>query len=292
MSPEIVSIPLDRIIVGKRLRAVDPNSVLLIAASFLETGQHTPIDVGPAGPDGRHPLIAGGHRVAAAREAGLDALQARIFQGDALQAQLLEIDENLMRRGLNEMDRAVFLARRKEIYEALNPQTQHGKNEKRQNVVSGMPAFTEEVAGRLGLSRRQIERSVARARIEPELREQLALTRWADHGATLDALAKAPPLVRARLVTALTRADQPARNITAALAECQPGLNPTRSADDEHLARLQAAWRKAPKKVRDQFLGFILSSDGLTRVLATEILEAAEDDEGRVLAALGRGRAA
>lgn len=290
---EIISLPLDRIVVGKRLRAVDPDTVAMIAASFQETGQHTPIDVGPAAEDGRHPLIAGGHRYAAAAEAGLSFLQARVFRGDALRAQLLEIDENLMRRGLNELDRAVFLSRRKELYEAINPLTKQGKGKERQNVVLfDTPAFTEDVAARLGLSRRQIERSVARARIEPELRERLALTRWADHGSTLDALAKAPPNVRAKLVAALTRDEDPVRNIAAAFAEVLPRLNTVRSADDEHLVRLQTAWRKAPKRARDQFLAFILSSDGPARVLATEILEAQDAGEARMLSAIGARSAA
>ena len=61
----------------------------LLAASLTESGQHTPIHVGPADSDGRHQLIAGAHRVAAARRIGLATLQATIFRGDALQAQLL-----------------------------------------------------------------------------------------------------------------------------------------------------------------------------------------------------------
>ena len=70
MSDEpIVTIPTARVIVGKRLRMVDPAAVALIAASMAESGQHTAIHVGPADAHGNHPLIAGAHRVAAAREA-------------------------------------------------------------------------------------------------------------------------------------------------------------------------------------------------------------------------------
>lgn len=296
MAPEIVSIPIHRILVGKRLRAVDADYVQLLAASMAESGQHTPIQVGPANADGCHRLIAGAHRVAAAGEAELAALQAIVFTGSELQAELLEVDENLLRRELSELDRAVFLAKRKAIYEALNPDARHGGDRTKQveenfHLLPLQGSFAVETARKLGISDRQVRTYLMRARIEPELRALLAGTRWADHGATLDALAKAAPLVRGKLVHALTRPIDPARNLAAALAEVEPRLNPARSADDEHLARLQTVWRKASKRARDQFLRFILTSDGPAQMLATEILEAYGTGEERVLSALG-GRAA
>ncbi|MEI6161369.1 MAG: ParB N-terminal domain-containing protein [Roseococcus sp.] len=294
MSPEIVSIPLERIIVGNRLRAVDADYVELLAASMAESGQHTPIQVGPADAQGRHRLIAGAHRHSAARIAGLPSLQAIIFSGNELQAELLEVDENLLRRELSELDRAVFLAKRKAIYEALFPEARHGgdrksdQTEENFHLLPGRQSFAAETAKKLGVSDRQVRTYLMRARIEPELRALLAASRWADHGATLDALAKAPPATRAKLVAALTREEAPARTIAAAMAEVEPRLNPQRSADDEHLARLQTAWRKAPKRARDMFLGFILANDAAAQARAVELLEGKLSDEDRVLGAIGR----
>jgi len=153
-------------------------------------------------------------------------------------------------------------------------------------------SFAVETAKKLVISDRQVRTYLIRARIEPELRAQLAPTRWADHGATLDALAKAAPATRAKLVEALTRIIEPARNIAAALAEVEPRLNTKRSADDEHLARLQTAWRKAPKRARDLFLASILANDGPTATTAREILDVRETGEGRVLSAISGARAA
>lgn len=294
----MITLPLDRIIVGKRLRPVDADYVQMLARSMRESGQHTPIQVGPAGDDGRHTLIAGGHRVAAAAAAALPALQAIVFTGSELEARLLEVDENLMRHELSELDRAVFLAERKVIYEAMRPQTRHGGDRTSKQVEENFhllppgESFAAATAKKLGVSDRQVRSYLLRARIEPHLRERLAGTRWADHGSTLDALAKAPPNVRANLVAALTRDEDPVRNIAAAFAEVQPRLNTARSADDEHLVRLQTAWRKAPKRARDQFLAFILSSDGPARVLATEILEAQDAGEARMVSAIGARSAA
>ena len=294
MSPEIVTIPLDRILVGERLRAVDGDWVDLLAASMAETGQHTAIEVSPADGSGTHRLIAGAHRLAAAQQAGLGTIKAVIFEGGAYEEALREIDENLMRRGLSELDRAVFMAKRAEIYQLLHPETKKGgdrrsdQSDKNVALIPRQASFTFATAEKLGFSERQIQRILKRGRIEPELRARLAKSRWADHGATLDALAKAAPATRAKLVAALTREEAPARNIAAALIEVEPRLNPKRSADDEHLARLLTAWRKAPKRARDQFLGQILASDGPAQMLAVELLEAKLSDEDRVLGAIGR----
>jgi ParB family transcriptional regulator, chromosome partitioning protein len=294
MNPDTIVLPLDRILVGKRLRAIDYDYVSMLAASMLDSGQHTPIHVGPAGADGMYPLIAGGHRYAAAKLAGIETLTAQVFEGDALSAQLLEIDENLMRRGLSEMDRAVFLARRKDIYEALHPETGMGKAPKSKNdksvVLFQTPAFSEDVAEKVGLSRRSIERAIKRASIEPDLREMLAGTRWADNGATLDGLVRLEPLVRAKAVVALTRADGPAANLAAAVAEATNAREGQRNENDEQLARLQTGWRKAGRVARRSFLRIILETEPETRSLVRGLLAALDGgdaDEGRVLRAIG-----
>lgn len=284
MNSEVISLPLDRILIGRRLRAIDPDYAALMATSMAETGQHTPVHVGPADAEGVHPLIAGGHRCAAAKLVGLATVNAMVFRGDALAAQLLEIDENLMRRGLSEMDRAVFLSRRKEIYEALHPETGMGKAPKGQErqivVLSGMPAFSENVAEKLGLSRRSIERAISRARIEPDLRDLLARTCWADHGQTLDGLVRLSPENRRGAVLALTRAEAPAPNLPAAVAEVTGALEGVRSEGDNQFRRLESAWDKAERPVRRRWLRVILNAEPKSRVLMRELL--AEFDDGDV----------
>lgn len=295
MNSSVITLPLARIRVGKRLRALDTAWVSLVAASMAESGQHTPIHVGPADAEGMHPLIAGGHRVAAAREAGLESLAAIVFEGDALQSELLEIDENLMRRGLSEMDRAVFLARRKELYEALYPETGRGKStgksKTEENFRFARPeTFAATTAQKLGVSDRQVRTYLARARIEPDLRAALAPTRWADHGATLDALVRLTPEERRRAVLALTRAEEPAVNLAAALAEAKGVREAQRNPADEELARLQTAWRKAGKKARQQFLRIIIENEPEARRFVQDVLRDMEfEGEDRVTRALRHG---
>jgi uncharacterized ParB-like nuclease family protein len=80
MNKPIIAIPLTQIDVGPRLRPVDPAWVELLAASLAERGQDTPITVRPAEEAGRYMLVAGGHRVAAAEVAGLEALDAFVTE--------------------------------------------------------------------------------------------------------------------------------------------------------------------------------------------------------------------
>lgn len=258
-------IPLDRIDVEKRLRPVDHDYVLLIAESLRERGLDTPIAVAAAGPDGRHRLVAGGHRVAAARELGWETIAARIFEGDELQQQLQEIDENLIRRELSPLDRAVFLARRKEIYEALHPATKHGKASKKEKTtsLSSFPEhFARATAKKLGLDERTIQRATARAKIDAGVRALIASHAVAQSGAELDKLAAQPALMQVQIATCLTRDDKPCRTVGQALAELVGPAPASRQAEtNRQFAALLSAWRKAGRPARNQFLAH-LSSEG------------------------------
>lgn len=300
MAQTVLFLPLDKVRIGPRLRAVDADYVALLAASMAETGQHTPIHVGPADAEGMHPLIAGAHRCAAASQAGLTQIQALVFEGNALERRMLEIDENLMRRELSELDRAVFLAERKALYEALHPETAHGGDRRSDQVDKNghlilPPRFTAATAEKIGLSERSIRRIIGRAAITEAARQALAGTRWADHGATLDAIAKLPPEEQMPVVQELILADveRSKVNVAAAIAKVQGVVRRVAPSDsDAAHARLLRAWRGADAKARASFLAHILDTDGPIRTLACEILEAQETNENRVLGALNKGRAA
>lgn len=264
MNKQILSLPLDLVLVGERLRTVDEDYVALIAASMRERGQDTPITVGPADKDGHYRLIAGGHRMAAARLAGLATIDAIISEVTGLEADLLEIDENLMRRELSALDRAVFLARRKEVYEALHPQTAHGKAKKGKDLEksTGLSTFAERftaaTAAKLGVDERTIQRAVARAAIHPEVRAMIATLPIAESGAELDKLAALSPDDQFEVGEALTRGEKPARSVSAALVEIKGAPTLSRAAETaKQFQALMGAWKKAGKAARRQFLEFL-----------------------------------
>ncbi len=260
---QVHRIGLDLIDVGERLRPVDPDYVALLAASLAERGLDTPIVVSAGGPDGNHQLIAGAHRLAAARSLGWAEIEALVSDADELQAQLQEIDENLIRRELSALDRAVFLARRKEIYEALNPQTTRGKYDRKAKAKTSsvMPAsFAKATAAKLGLSDRSIQIAVRRAALPPDLRDAIATHPVADSGSELDKLLAQPEPRRRAIVAALTRAEKPARNVSAALRELVGPDATSRAAETQaQLNALLGAWRKAGTAARGQFLDFLAS---------------------------------
>lgn len=274
-------IPLDAIAVGDRLRAVDPDHVAHIAASIAQIGQQAPIHLAPPGGDGRHLLLAGAHRLEALRLLGQSFALAVIVDVDALDEQLIEIDENLMRRELSELDRAVFLARRKAIYEERHPEARAGgrrmkhpgdRSDLQVMLKHHLPpeaeGFHRDVAKKLGLAPSYVRQLLARARIEPELRAALAGSRWADHGSTLDAIARLhDPKVRRAIVDALTRAEAPARNLSEAQAEVL-GVRVRDKAEDQ-FKRLLAAWKKADAPARRRFEEFLRREreDALTETL-------------------------
>jgi len=261
MNRNIALIPLDQIDVGPRLRMLDEAWVELLAASLAERGQDTPITVRPSDAPGRFILVAGGHRVAAAEMAGLTALTAFVTAATDDEATLAEIDENLMRRELSALDRAVFLATRKDVYERLHPETAHGKakknkaQEKSASLHTFPMSFAKATAAKLGVDRSSIARAIARAAIPADVRAMIANHPVADSGAELDRLAGLTPDTQRKIAAALTRAEAPARNVGAAITEVV-GLPPTTPGYDQarEFLRLTEAWRKAGRGARQQFL--------------------------------------
>src|SRR3954469_21061134 len=68
-------------------------------------------------------LVAGAPRRPAGRRLGLAEIAATIVDLPKLERQLAEVDENLAGPTLTKAERALFTKRRKEIYEALHPET-------------------------------------------------------------------------------------------------------------------------------------------------------------------------
>jgi len=251
---ETQQIALSDIEIGERLRGIDQDWVGLLAASFAERGQDTPITVSIADDQGKHHLIAGAHRMAAALVCGWISIAANVVDADALTSKLMEIDENLMRRELSALDYAAFLAMRKTVHEQLYPDTRRGHNRSQRQFVAtvGKTSFSKETAARLGIDKRSVERAIRRFHdISPAQRGRLSGTRWADHGSALDALAALVPAEQEAVVDALLRAEAPARSVTEALAEVR--RLPPPDLEEQQLRRLMSAWALAGKAARKRF---------------------------------------
>jgi ParB family transcriptional regulator, chromosome partitioning protein len=191
---QIITISPADVDFGERLRGIDDDYAALIGAAIAQNGQRSPIEVRPRQPDGKWPLITGAHRVRGAILEGLTEIDAIVRDVTAQQAELMEIDENLTRHDLNELDRAIFLARRKELYEDLYPAAKAGGNRRKisnDKFVAKLVSFTEDTAEKLGCSRKSIERAVRRANdIPSDVLAQIKGTWIARKGIHLDALVR------------------------------------------------------------------------------------------------------
>ncbi|TBN10853.1 hypothetical protein EYC79_18040 [Agrobacterium cavarae] len=148
---------------GDRLRDLEEKTVLALMDSFKSHGQQSPIIVYGKETDAVVRLGAGGHRLEACRRLGIHVLCFH-SDGDELDRQLCEIDENLIRADLTPADKALFLARRKEIYLVKHPETAKGVagGKARQQSATDKLSFAAATAEATGQDERTIRRDVER----------------------------------------------------------------------------------------------------------------------------------
>jgi N6-adenosine-specific RNA methylase IME4 len=179
-----------------RMRALRQEVVDALAESMAASGLIAPIAIREAEATG-HYLIAGRHRLEAARKLKWETISAIVLEGaDADRARLVEIDENLVRGELSPAERAQHLAERKRLYEAQHPETRQGgapgkagggKKAKSANLAG----FAQDTAGKTGKSSRAVHRDVQRAEACASVINDVVGTSL-DKGDELDALAELP----------------------------------------------------------------------------------------------------
>lgn len=121
-------IPISSIIVNTARRPANKAGVDQLVKSMRERGQLQAIGV-RAVPGGRFRLVFGFHRVLAATRLGWKHIDAKVMDfvvAAAEMAEMAEIDENLCRVELDELQRAEAMARLQELYEAMNPGAKRG----------------------------------------------------------------------------------------------------------------------------------------------------------------------
>jgi ParB-like chromosome segregation protein Spo0J/N6-adenosine-specific RNA methylase IME4 len=252
---KIRNIALSSISISSRLRALRPDKVDEFAESMRDRRLINPITVRRLD-DGGHRLIAGHHRLEAARKLGWEGIPAIIFKGiDAVDAELLEIDENLVRADLTPAEQAAHHKRRKELHEQKHPETKRTatlkrgqeKAPSRQNGETEN-RYTRDTAEKTGASERTVQRHVERGTSIPNVSE-LAGT-CLDQGAELDALAKLKDVAPDRQANLIEQAK--AGEKVSALAEIKKVQRAKREAE---LGHAQAAGNL---KLPDQRYGVIL----------------------------------
>lgn len=186
---------IDEIIIpSKRKRFIARGKVKELAESIKEIGLLQPIIVTI-----NKVLISGLHRLEACKL--LDWQEVDCVEKDysELDAELAEIDENLIRAELTTLERGEHLLRRKEIYEAKHPEAKKGQYGHKGNKVvtkaeSEIISFSEDTAAKLGVSSRTVQQEVQIAeKLAEDVKEAIRGTPLEDNKSDLLELARLEP---------------------------------------------------------------------------------------------------
>lgn len=256
---ETRDIPLDEIDGDTRLRKVSEAAVESLQRSIEQLGvMMDEIHVRKLRhKGGKLKLMAGGHRLATARAMGWETIRAKVWDCTDDWAELLEIDDNLAHSELAPLELAVFLSRRKAIYERLHPETKNGGVRGNQHTggrQNDVMSFCQSVAEKRDLSRRQIERLVKAGSALSE--EEVATLGEADKPTTLNdllALSKITDVPLRRAVIARLQHGTE-KNVRAAVEAIQPTQAAAKDPVEEGLKTLRQAWARAPKEARRRFV--------------------------------------
>jgi len=185
-----MKVEIARIQVGQRKRKLDEGKVRSLAESFESIGQLQPITVEQC-EYGNYRMIAGLHRLEAAKLLGWESIEAQEFEGDAVAAELAEIDENLMRNDLTFLEQGEHLARRQELVGFKQGDNRFTIG--RRATVAPLKT-TLEIAKDAGISERSAQQRMQVARnIVPEVKDAIRDTEIANSTTQLLELARLAP---------------------------------------------------------------------------------------------------
>lgn len=156
-------IPISEIKINPGRREADPAHINELSQSIADVGLLNPITV-----DSSHTLIAGLHRLEAAKLLDWTEIECTVCDIDNIRAELAEIDENVIRRNLSDTEFSRLLVRRKTLYEKLHPKAiarnrpghvnNHQSSSDNLMLEPKAKSFVEDTAEKPGVSTRMVER--------------------------------------------------------------------------------------------------------------------------------------
>ena len=160
-----MQIPISQIKVSEGRREADQEAVQELMDSISRVGLLNPITV-----DQEYTLIAGLHRLQAAKLLGWSEIECTVSSLEGLLAELAEVDENVVRKGLSAVEYSDLLLRRKEIYEMLHPEIKHGGDRKSEKIkiakcnLDLAKPFIQDTAEKLGVHPTTVARQIQTAK--------------------------------------------------------------------------------------------------------------------------------
>lgn len=196
-------IPIGKLRVRQDARPVDQNALTALVESVREIGFTCSILVRPrviyeSGQEAQgFEIIAGRHRFEAAQQLGMETMPCRVAEFNDLHAELAMLDENLRRAGYNSpAATAQAVARRKEIYEAIHPETRHGGDRRASRKdcdLNDVERFTASTASATGQKERTVQLHAERGQKISERALSLVQGTHLDTGTFLDKIKSLGP---------------------------------------------------------------------------------------------------
>lgn len=229
---ELITIPANR-------RAINQDAVDRLKTSIEAIGLHTPLTVLSVNDGERLDLVTGAHRLHAVKALGWPFVPCFVIEDDLVEAQMWEIAENLHRAELTALERDEQIAKWVELAEAKLSQVATVSDKGGRGREGGTRAASRE----LGISKDNAHRATKVASLSAEAKEYARESGMEkNRSALLEAAREETPEGQ---LTALQR------RVRAKLAD-EP-LNDI-EAKETQLRALMAAWNKAGKEAREEFL--------------------------------------
>ncbi|MCE3234040.1 MAG: Site-specific DNA-methyltransferase (adenine-specific) [Vampirovibrio sp.] len=201
-----MQVAINDIKIGSR-REVDQKNVLKLSESIKAIGLQNPIVLTED-----YTLVSGRHRLEAVKMLGHDLVEANILPLSSEEAELAEIDENLIRKDLSFLEQGQLIKRREEILDAMGLRAKSGSQPGNQKAIKNKSApnvdlfkTTKDLADDLGLKETAIyDRKRVATNIAPGVQEAIIGTPLADKANQLKELAKKTPEQQKTIVEVIT----------------------------------------------------------------------------------------
>jgi len=178
------------------MRRTDELKVQDLAESIRGIGLLHAISV--AENNGRYILLSGLHRVESFKLLGKEEIPALVHKSDDLTNSLIEVEENLCRHDLNAIQTAESIVRREELLTALGRKAVAGNNQYTEEKITN-----EDLARSMGLTRRTYQYKKCVANLNPEAKDILCETRFAENLMDMVQLQKAPDHIQIEIANLL-----------------------------------------------------------------------------------------
>ena len=193
---DVVEIPIDEIKVNRRMRRTDEERIKDLAESIKNIGLLHNICV--ALKDDTYVLLSGLHRLESFKLLGRTTIPATVRQSNKHIDELIQVEENLVRSELNAIQTAEFIIKREELLIALGKKAVVGNNQYTEDKITN-----EDLARQMGFTKRtyQYKRSVAN--LNPEVKDLLSETKFAENLMDMVKLQKEPDHIQLEVANLL-----------------------------------------------------------------------------------------